>query len=97
LPFRPPWSLCAEILTQNGFRRGPNAEKNIVSPQKNLQSFPWWRCRELNPGPEQIHLTIFHKISRFKGFDDKNRRDIIKVDLQVLGSSVQIKPKSSSL
>ncbi len=63
LPFRPPWSLCAEILTQNGFRRGPNAEKNSGSPEKKLQSFPWWRCRELNPGPKRIYLPIVHKIS----------------------------------
>ena len=72
LPFRPPWSLCAEILTQNGFRRGPNAEKNDVPPQKNLQSSLWWRCRELNPGPGLVYFPIVHKISQLNGLDDRS-------------------------
>ncbi len=63
LPFRPPWSLCAEILTQTAFPPDCNGS---FAPKKNSafeKSFPWWRCRELNPGPKLICLPIVHKIS----------------------------------
>ncbi len=63
LPFRPPWNLCAETLTQTAF---PPACNGSEATQKNSafkKSFPWWRCRELNPGPKLIHFPIIHKIS----------------------------------
>ena len=72
LPFRPPWSLCAEILTQTAF---PPACNGSFVPKKNSafeKSFPWWRCRELNPGPRLIYRPIIHKISQLNGLNDRS-------------------------
>lgn len=61
--FRPPFDLTAEILAQTAVVveniGSEAAQKNL----KNPESFPWWRCRELNPGPKHFHLPIVHKIS----------------------------------
>jgi hypothetical protein len=83
----PPWSFTADLLAQNAASSSSGAEKNCSDSEKNLQSFPWWRCRELNPGPKLCFLPIVHKISQFISLNDRNWRDIIKIDLRLLNSN----------
>lgn len=66
LRFRQPYALAAEILAQTAVSSSSVSEKNFPAPAKNTKSSPWWRCRELNPGPTLIYLPIIHKISQFE-------------------------------
>ncbi len=42
LPFRPPWSLCAEILTQTAFPSDCNGSEATQKNSAFEKSFPWW-------------------------------------------------------
>ena len=57
LPFTPPWSLTAEILTQTHSRSVPNSECSGGGSEKNLESFFMVEMPGVKPGSKTSHSS----------------------------------------